>query len=221
VCIWNVLKYSTAGDKRRPVCKRCETKGLDCKPVKKKAVFRHGSTANLDTIFAQGQTWVNSKPKNWKVLDHSSTTTSIPQAPATPTPNEIVSGHESAFGSISPKTIMHDDDVRQRTYRSAPILASSSPALSPMSSHLHAEGSGIYPQTGIPGTGLSINFEETSNRSWSASNAVEDNVRRPSSNDHLAHTAFGGIQESCLVRYFIEELSPWVMPLVVSLHSEG
>jgi hypothetical protein len=212
MCIW-ILKYSTAGDKRRPVCKRCETKGLDCKPVKKKAVFRHGSTANFDTIFTQAQTWVNSKPKNWKVLEHSSTITSVPQAPATPTPNEIVSGHEGA--------IMHDDDVRQRTYQSAPILASSSPALSSMSSHLHAEGSGVYPQTGTPSTGLSINFEETSNRSWSASNAVEDNIPRPTSNDHLAHTAFGGIQESCLVRYFIEELSPWVMLLVVSLPSEG
>lgn len=89
-----------------------------------------------------------------------------------------------------------------------------------MSSHPHAEDSGIYIQTGIPRTGLSTNFEETSNRSWSASAAVGDHVFPPSSNDHLVHTAFGGILESCLVRYFIEELSPWVLLAVVSFYSE-
>ncbi|KAJ5085066.1 hypothetical protein N7532_009837 [Penicillium argentinense] len=78
-----------------------------------------------------------------------------------------------------------------------------------MSGRFHAEDSDIYTQTGIPSTGLSANSEGISDRSWSASTAVEDNVFPPSPNDHLAHTAFGGIQESCLVRYFIEELSPW------------
>jgi hypothetical protein len=189
--------------------------------LEKRAVFRHGSATNFDAGFAQGQTWVNSKPKNWKLLEHSSTTTLALQAPATPTTNEIVSCHGGALGSISPRNTMDDDDIRERTFRSAPIHASSSPALSQLSSHLHAEDSGIYPRTCIPSTGLSINFEEPSNTPWSASSTVEGNVFPPSSNDRPAHTAFGGIQESCLVRYFIEELSPWVMPLDVSLHSES
>lgn len=90
-----------------------------------------------------------------------------------------------------------------------------------MSSHSHAEDSGIHIQAGTPHTGLSTSFEGTSNRSWSASAAVEDHVFSTSPNDHLPHTAFGGIVESCLVRYFIEELSPWVLLAIVSFNSRG
>jgi hypothetical protein len=115
-------KSSVAGDKQRPVCTQCKTKGLDCKPVQRNAVFRHGSMANLDANFPRCQTWVNSKPKNWKLLDQSSTTTSVPQAPAPPTPNEIASCHEGAFSSISLRIMMHDDVVRESTFRGAPML---------------------------------------------------------------------------------------------------
>jgi hypothetical protein len=90
-----------------------------------------------------------------------------------------------------------------------------------MSSHLPAGDRGIHRLTGVPSTGLSVSCEETSTWSWSARSVVNNNIFAPSANDHLAHTAFGGIQESCLVRYFIEELSPWVILLVVSLYSEG
>lgn len=183
--------------------------------MQRKAVFRNGSTANLDTNFAQCQTWVNSKPKNWKLLEQSSTTTSVRQAPVPRTPNEIASYHEGAFGSISPKIVIQDDDVRGSAFQDAPMLDSFSPAISPMSSHLPAEDRDIHRLTGVPNTGLGVDCEETSGGPRSVRSIIKDNVLVPSAKHLLATTAFGGIQESCLVRYFIEELSPWVKLLVV------
>jgi hypothetical protein len=32
--------YSLAGDRRQPICRRCEVKGFDCRPTQRKPVFR-------------------------------------------------------------------------------------------------------------------------------------------------------------------------------------
>lgn len=56
-----------------------------------------------------------------------------------------------------------------------------------------------------------------SNLDWNSSNNAL-HVKNPStshsatsrSSDQLVTIAFGNVQESCLLRYFVEEISPWV-----------
>ena len=61
--------------------------------------------------------------------------------------------------------------------------------------------------------GLNIGF---ANGSRSARSSAEDDASSHSSNQPTL-TASAGIQESCLLRYFIEEVSPWVRDITLTM----
>ncbi|KAF4161727.1 hypothetical protein CNMCM6936_003130 [Aspergillus lentulus] len=74
-----------------------------------------------------------------------------------------------------------------------------------MSNHAHHEDTLSYSGAENTSNGLNIGF---ANGSRSARSAAEDDASSLSSTQPTL-TASTGIQESCLLRYFIEEVSPW------------
>ncbi|GFF81050.1 hypothetical protein IFM61392_04519 [Aspergillus lentulus] len=74
-----------------------------------------------------------------------------------------------------------------------------------MSNHAHHEDIIFYSGAENISNGLNIGF---ANGSRSARSSAEDDASSHSSNQPSL-TASAGIQESCLLRYFIEEVSPW------------
>lgn len=220
-------------DKCLPVCNRCETKGLECKPVQKKAVFLHGSTTNFDTTFTQGQIWVNSKPKTWRRPKHPSNAlgrqdnpknrlrssreptngrspiasvsrahfpTPSPPFMETP-PREASAGSEeistSRFCGFYP-----DNNQQEASWQRHHSVTSSYPVLSSRShetAQLPIGGSEHFYTD--PGTYTSLQYcESETDIDYSVS---------PSSVSMIA-ASHHSVQESCLMRCFIEELSPLV-----------
>lgn len=208
-----------AGDNRRPICTRCETKGLNCKPVQKKAVFRHGSTANLDTSFSQGQIWVNSKPRNWWSARHSTATAENEPTPALPTgpnretaipwstSNEAISERLSTTISVQFPNRAQNASAAGRSPGSTSVVASSSPAFSPLTSHAHPDERHAWLAIVRPNSSF---HNDSSIESWGVSSSTADDSLSPSCGNQSALTVSESVQESCLLRYFIEELSPWV-----------
>ncbi|KAH8693255.1 hypothetical protein BGW36DRAFT_437195 [Talaromyces proteolyticus] len=231
------------GDKRRPVCGRCETKRLDCNPVQKKAFFRHGSTANLDASFSSSQVWVNSKPKNWRPPHHSSKPNASPSIPGsplwstgdtpgrTPTDVEPVFEIQASMDSLTPLRSepreLDDTDVcntvderySDSTHRAqgespgtSQALNLSSPASLPLSFNgvrfnSITEGSAGYKTKDISNLEQIINSENQALRRVDTTEIY--NITTPSSSHDFTVPAIDRIQESCLLRYFIEELSLW------------
>lgn len=202
--------------------------------MQKKAVFRHGSTANFDTSFTQGQIWVNSKPKTWRppkqalssldrqinsdtaafsheeLADNTSPTASVsvehfqesPSAPIRVAPREASA--ESNEVQVDEYHNIHSEN-RQSGYshQHHSSLTLSSPASwsrSPQNAGLPPSGSDR--QYTDPGTYTSLQY-------WETETDVDYSLS-PSSTTDLATTSSESVQESCLMRYFIEELSPWV-----------
>jgi hypothetical protein len=82
-----------------------------------------------------------------------------------------------------------------------------------MSSHAHHEDTLSYSGAENTSNGLNIGF---ANGSRSARSAAEDDVSSLASNQPTL-TASAGIQEACLLRYFIEEVSPWVRDITLTV----
>jgi hypothetical protein len=210
---------SCTGDKRQPVCKRCENKGLDCKPVQKKAVFRHGSTANLDASFAQQQTWVNSRPKIWRSTKNSATSKGASRVPATSVwqpagPSELVDGHQEVVNSLNSVPVSssgQNDAILGTSPHNLSTLDLSSPGISSISSPLHTEDRATY--AGLDLSHRSSGIHSIDQSLTSGNESGVDDTSFPSSSNQLVVSAFGSIQEACLLRYFIEELSSWVRKL--------
>lgn len=188
--------------------------------MQRKAVFRHGSTVNLEDNFTPGQTWVNSKPKSWKptacpsVSSQSTGTGNIiwehGEIDASPTPSECTTGHgKTASNMVEPPSAQKESNTdrtnpditvsvdphhqRQQSVQKFPIHMLSSPQSSLTSNaNLHFYLDSYCSQTG--------KRRRTS----------DDNTLFSSSRNDIHITTFGTVQESCLIRYFIEEISPWV-----------
>lgn len=202
--------------------------------MRNKAVFRHGSTANFDTSFTQGQTWVNSKPKSWRPPKHASSSLDYQSDPKSPlcSNGELTNGASpiaSASGEpyqatppasmpTAPKEVPAvSDEISIREYHGIyssshrtdayrkdwPSLAFSSPVSSSRSldnGHLAAGGS--EHRYTDPGTHTSLQYCETEkDLEYSISSSSACNMVAASTEC---------VQESCLMRCFIEELAPWV-----------
>ncbi|KAJ5087114.1 hypothetical protein NUU61_008421 [Penicillium alfredii] len=210
---------SCRGDKRKPVCKRCEGKGLKCIPALRKTVFRHGSTANFDAQFAGDQPWVNSEPKNWKsmkdFLDTPSavSTRSVEESIVTTGIVSASSGNgSSGYSPLRHFHSNHDHDLNakpsevdenhKRCRLNEPIsiggfLAESGTVqvegmFEPMPTHPDGQRSGSEDR------GLTLDRNTD----------VPTSFNTLGSSDCLWESATSD-QEACLLRYFIEELSPW------------
>jgi hypothetical protein len=227
----NLLKILSIGDRRRPICRRCEVKGLSCRPARRKPIFRHGSTANLDANFNQDQTWVNSRPRNWRLSARSSALSGLQ-------PSSAVSGSSPQPEGPLPDLGQNSSD---RTHNPDP----------PNYEAFDPEGHGNYAQneafgqfparnevTGLTGVSplslttfptpptilqqrdASFNTQVSPNSRFHQKgqagshvilhgDIIESDHHSPSSHGSLGNVTVD-VQESCLLRYFIEELSPWV-----------
>ncbi|KAL3458160.1 hypothetical protein BJX64DRAFT_280042 [Aspergillus heterothallicus] len=227
------------GDRRRPVCKRCEIKGLECNPVLKTRFSHHSLTASNDPGISKDQTWVNCKPKGWRSPKLTVPANASPPAHSSP----LVSGRDRdrdpvrashldvgpAAGSrilvdsSSPiennTTVYHGLDQCQidtphQTQGASPgateALNFSSPASLPTSFH-----SAPYSTVTADPAGYSTNDQTDFGQGTCFQDQTSPRVdgidtRRPATRpSNGASTTIDNLQESCLLRYFIEELSAW------------
>ncbi|KAL3482843.1 hypothetical protein BJX62DRAFT_250222 [Aspergillus germanicus] len=169
------------GDKRRPVCRRCEIKGLDCNPVPRNSV-------------SSNQTWVNCKPKGWR---SPKPTTSPPLAP---------DAGLLAIADVYDTADQAHVDIPHQTQGESPeatrALNLSSPASLPTSFHSAQYNAGTADQPYLA--------EGICSQDQIPTTVDATNIHRPHrSSASKDSTAVDHIQESCLLRYFIEELSAW------------
>ncbi|KAI9935097.1 hypothetical protein MW887_000718 [Aspergillus wentii] len=194
-------------DRQGPKCQRCQNKGLDCLPVQRKSVFRHGSAANFEAQFSDDQPWVNSEPRRWRSLQDSSVSlresNSVVQA-AAPTGRFSVCPTVYA-GYDLPASQVHEGQnrtshsaqasKRQRPDGPVPGLFHDSPLS--VSSLLSSSDSGVYVPT--------LNEQ---GHDWAVGNSLGHSELTTQGSSRVNDKVYI-IQEACLLRYFIEEISPW------------
>jgi hypothetical protein len=208
--------------------------------VQRKAVFRHGSTASLDSSFSGGQTWVNSKPKNWRPTRKTSeaclSTQLAPHRVAgdsqrsLATPGAYTSENHAVIDSLSPlepyENGTHQKQSEENTQDNDQFHNSHRDhGDSPRTPRLTSTSS-TTPPAGVPDIAFSSSCESAARYKepeillghlrysdyqnlMGTSTAATLDISSPSSND-LATASSEAVQESCLLRYFIEELSLWV-----------
>lgn len=172
--------------------------------MQRKAVFRHGSTAHLEGNFTQGQTWVNSVPKAWKSATGPSVSGQSPDTVHTicengeidgsPTPPECTSVQEgSNINETNPDTILSFDSHShgQPSVQGSPYILSS-------------------PQSSLTSAILPFYSDSYSNQTRKRRRIPHSISLSSLSRNDIVGDSSGAVQESCLMRYFIEELSPWV-----------
>lgn len=214
--------------------------------MQRTALFRHGSTANLDASFSGGQVWVNSKPKNWRPT--KKTSKASPPTHTAPlwvagdsqgndtTSGAYISENQAVIDSLSPRetyvTGTHQNESEgnsketdqfhnsDRDHGDSPRtprldLTSSATPLTSVDIQFSpdCESAVRYQELGITLDHLRYSDYQTLT---STSTAATLDTSSPSSND-LGTPASAVVQESCLLRYFIEELSPWVRANLVLL----
>ncbi|OXN27380.1 hypothetical protein CDV57_04042 [Aspergillus fumigatus] len=183
-------------------------------PVQKEAIFRNGSTANLDASFTPGQIWVNSTPKTWRPPKHSTehppnaASPNRPNGESTvhsPSQNGTIQGRQKITSPTFPSQRGQNGDPHDASPPSAFPFPFPSPTLSPMSNHTNYEDTLFYSGAENTSNDRNTGFAEGSP---SARGAAEHDASSLSSTAP-ALSASASIQESCLLRYFIEEVSPW------------
>ncbi|CAG8125654.1 unnamed protein product [Penicillium olsonii] len=212
------------GDRRRPKCRRCETKGLDCEPVQRKQVFRLGSTANLDASFRHDQIWVNSQPRNWRQSTgpdrvsqcRSTLALSNEQSDSPPASEPPVDNFQHNYG---PASLDNQSNQVSAASPHAPLdtpsrlttWSSTSPshlsdAAGSMRSSFVSTPDGQHRQ--LINAGHEIRDSGHSSRITQSDLPHHDTLIPSCVNGDTTHPS-SQLQESCLMRYFIEELSPW------------
>ncbi|KXG46236.1 uncharacterized protein PGRI_050920 [Penicillium griseofulvum] len=170
-------------------------------------VFRHGTTANLNANFREDQTWVNSRPKNWRPSTRSAR---LSQSRSSPTVSNE-DPNESALTLDSPL----NGQSQAEHYSNTLIFGSAEPNENSQNESSHAANvsnssvsSGIengfereqfYVRSGGDFRNAKLDSLTTTSSSVNSSYSVNRGSEQGSSN----------VQEACLMRYFIEELSPW------------
>ncbi|PYH86238.1 hypothetical protein BO82DRAFT_418655, partial [Aspergillus uvarum CBS 121591] len=176
-------------DRLRPVCTRCKEKGSTCQPVQRKPPFRQGSTAGLDASFPGNQVWVSSEPKRWKPL--------IGQQQASdglevPTRHVVQNAYVEDCGFLSSSS---------ETSGGAWVQTGSSSSGSPDTPKTTQDGQ----LEGDKGHLFAMQGDPVLQRL--SSGHSRESTGASVSPSYLAHQT--SLQEACLLRYFIEEISPW------------
>lgn len=229
-----MLILPSAGDRKQPICLRCEIKGLDCRPAQRKTVFRHGSTANLDANFTEYQTWVNSRPRHWRPLTRSARLSQ--SRSSTSVSNE--DHHES---SLTLGGLSNEHQRQADSYLSAINFGSVEAIENIQNESSHAGSFSVDggrpaicspgPSTNLSNSLISPRLGNGLQRKQLCLTNSDDNPRnaelgchtatlRSVNTSYLDHQdwaeGYRNVQESCLLRYFIEELSPWVRQIIYS-----
>ncbi|KAL6228893.1 hypothetical protein BDW75DRAFT_250499 [Aspergillus navahoensis] len=213
------------GDKQRPKCGRCHSRNLECIPVERKAVFRRGRVSKEHDVhentFAADQTWVNSQPKKWRGTEPAAETAQLNSNPSPGRPNlnqsSVVSEESEGQPWLEPSlvhppvqggvgggdtgAVAHTQDLGLGSAILPRATADGFASLMRLDALVSA-AAGIQTQHTFP-----VPVQGGSNgitASHASSCSITDNPTLPSLYQPLA-----SLEESCLLRYFIEELSPW------------
>ncbi|KAI2832056.1 transcriptional regulator family: Fungal Specific TF [Aspergillus niger] len=186
-------------DKQQPTCTRCKEKGLICRPVQRKSVFRQGSTARLDGNFSKDQSWMSSQPKKWKLFSGDSSLPESLDVAQSPTPYQEPS---ERWGTPTSDKI--DGPVwAQRDDRTSPF----DPSRNGFRTFVLEDTTNVNRLSNVAREWESVKSSE-SNRSINGMSRS----RIPVQTDDASSTLEPGqtsVQEACLLRHFIEEISPW------------
>ncbi|KIL92214.1 hypothetical protein FAVG1_04622 [Fusarium avenaceum] len=197
-------------DDEAPKCTQCRNRGLECVRMGPNRQFRNGSSANYDGQFSGTQSWVNSNVKEFRL-----------QTGPRRVKKRIPLADEAITADPTTQEISSDPSNKPINERVDPLADNSSPLSS---------------QPAEPGPTNTSDFGQVILRSISSHENEQlhalalASCQTHSSQQHLALSqrdpSWGGIlhtlepperrdvplesvQEACLLRYFIEELSPW------------
>ncbi|GLA97877.1 hypothetical protein AtubIFM61612_001885 [Aspergillus tubingensis] len=195
-------------DKQQPTCTRCKEKGLVCRPVQRKSVFRQGSTAKLDGNFSKDQSWMSSQPRKWKLFSGDS---ALPESldvtqSLSPYQESTVQCETPTSGETGDLVWTRNDGSRRGSHFEI------------QSSPYDPSRNDFYPV--VSGDTANINRRTFLAHEWNTvSNPSRNptiNGTQPSSTAIETRSALSTpeptqttVQEACLLRHFIEEISPW------------
>jgi hypothetical protein len=227
---FNYADIGSIGDRRQPNCRRCEFKGLECRTVQRRPIFRHGSKANLDANFREDQPWVNSRPRNWRAARSnlmSRNPSNLIVSNWQPDGSSPIQGSKSAeernasgnskppnFESVGPNEVVQ---IESQQIESPPSDGAREVIYSPGSLSNSSRGSR---SSGVDnGLGREEPYLTEPNNEIQLTETLKT-LRECIAPCDQGHSQFfveqnptrvsSDLQESCLLRYFIEELSPWV-----------
>lgn len=217
------MSIGTSGDNQRPKCKTCQTKNLDCVRPPKKTIFRHWSTAAPPSASASpaasALVFASEQNSNDQHQLSPPRTGSLSQSMPLETQHyHSVSSPQDSYSGLSnlnlPGTLyLHlvDSPSNDRIVRH-PSLPS------PASCHQPAS---VQPPISLPLSGGSTGNVSCSNvgSGYSFSTSSPSCVYLQGTPDTCtallpdhsdAYQPTEDVQEACLLRYFIDELAPWV-----------
>ncbi|KAK5994787.1 hypothetical protein PT974_03170 [Cladobotryum mycophilum] len=216
-----------ASDEERPKCRRCQLKLLPCSRPAKKTVFRHEATT---TSFSKGQKWVNSEVKHFRFHGQGSARASSPeeserlQIPTSTShsnhlPCIIDPHHERALLAAYPA------DQSPRLTHNANEHVHHSPAIqhhpqfgdsdSARRDNSAAGSVGSLPTQPYESVHGRLSTYQPYSNNGSTSPSPPLHSFRPSVASHEGHPEshrqfpLTDVQEACLLRYFVEEISHW------------
>ncbi|ODM22537.1 hypothetical protein SI65_00125 [Aspergillus cristatus] len=210
-------------DKQKPTCKRCKTKGLQCIHAPRKINFRHWSTDNFETRFSGDQTWVNSKPRDWKAPVRVGSSSSGLETPAVSGLMDGQSSSQGLFGTSGSVTDLgcvdpllvpegEDDRFQAGAVDQAHRICDESTGLEEFNSHIVSPGtlSTLSFPVSSGTSGEDVHFGPPAGSDIGQKNNSEHGVVdcSISCEEKPYFPVHASTQESCLLRYFIEELSP-------------
>ncbi|KAJ4317233.1 hypothetical protein N0V84_007452 [Fusarium piperis] len=204
-------------DDNIPKCHRCRTKGLQCIRPGRKWSFRHGSSAKYDAQFPDTQNWVNSSAKDFRfhtgpgrparrIAAERDTNARLTSPP--------IHGHDFPIGDR--RDLVHTQ-VETQAVVSHETLAKAASKTTPGSpTVLHSAGSdGMIPSSSSV---EHLSHSNPSNYRHVPTQNMPGLSQRGPSWGGILHSLeppqdqdrpLGGVQEACLFRYYVEELSHW------------
>ncbi|KAB8237664.1 Zn(II)2Cys6 transcription factor domain-containing protein [Aspergillus alliaceus] len=222
-------------NKQTPKCGRCDAKSLDCFVVPKRQIFRQGSTAH----FSDGQPWVSSKPKRARLRVHDTGSSVVSNVQFDPSnerdrgASNISDSSPSAQGPSKSLDLLASTAFQDWRLHALALTACEASQLTPESLNL---GYTLYrenlPQSSVPNGCISHlpevsgprfpvqvlsvirSPEEIDCHNGSEGGSTFSEPGRPECSPTSTYSdatlkPLESVQEACLLRYFIEELSPW------------
>ncbi|KAJ4159214.1 uncharacterized protein LMH87_008122 [Akanthomyces muscarius] len=181
-------------DEEKPKCKRCQQKDLPCSRPTKKTIFRHGATARFD----KDQKWVNSSARQFRVQTTGDTPPSNEDAESPPIPRktadlgtaaDATSSHSSSYSTPVETPHSASDQLQATNPRRTDTPMTHRPSI-PSISYLN---SALSPPVGLPGI----------------ASLTAQPVQDHQDGTDLRQFPLQDVQEACLLRYFIDEISQW------------
>jgi hypothetical protein len=206
--------------------------------VPKTRFSHHSLTASNDAGISKDQTWVNCRPKGWRSPKRTLTANASPPASCQDR-NPIPAGPENIDAAAGAQTLIHSSSLLEtnpRELHNSPVYNTvdqvyidtthpiqgespatteavnfSSPASLPTSFHSAPYNTATTDPAGYS-TKSQANFGQLIGSQEQNSPRVDGSHTRRSAtrSSKETSTAIDHIQESCLLRYFTDELSAWV-----------